>query len=215
MSPLLPDEQSQLIEEINSYFPERIKYSHDGYYDRVIVFKAKNYILYDGKKVKIRGSGLKATTKCKALQEFLKKVFDVFVYTPEIADISTNIQTIYNEYVHEIMTMPDISRWAARKTISSTMMESERPNETKVMDALEGSDYTEGDRVYVIYKSDDSLCLVENFDGDYNRKRLLKNLFDTVKVCDTILPVKELFPNYALVKNFSILEAKYESNTGV
>lgn len=217
-SPISPEQQRLLIDEINSYFPEEIKYAHDGYYTRVVIFKAKNYILYDVTKepenqVTIKGSALKATTKSPALQEFLKGIFNVLIHTKGIAGIGQELNVLYERYVTEIMTMPDIKRWAVRKTLSSTMIKSKRTNETKVMDALVGSAYVEGDRFYTYYRSDDSISLVENFDGNYNRKRLLENLFDTIKICDTILPVKELIINYSLVKHFKQLEAKYEGNS--
>lgn len=119
------------------------------------------------------------------------------------------LQELYQKYITKIMnieTVEDIKEFSARKTLSSTMLESERTNETKVIDALKGSNYTEGDRFYVYYKPDDSLSLAENFDGEYNRVRLFRNLFDTISVLDTVLPVKELFPNYALKKNQKLLE---------
>lgn len=116
------------------------------------------------------------------------------------------LKQLYMEYVKEAMNVSDIKKWCSRKTISSTMMESTRSNETKVMDAIKGSNYVEGDRCWVFYKSDDSLCLAENFDGDYNKTRLLKNIHDTVSIFDTVLDVKALFPNYSLKKNQKLLE---------
>jgi hypothetical protein len=86
------------------------------------------------------------------------------------------------------------------------MLTSTRLNETKVMDALKGSNYTEGDRFFTFFKEDDTLCLVENFDGNYNKDRLYKSIHDTVSVFDTVLDVKTLFPNYALKKNKKLLE---------
>jgi DNA polymerase elongation subunit (family B) len=201
-----------LMEELNNIFPEHIKFELDAMYDVLVVFKAKNYAYREGGKISIKGSALKGSTKCEALKEFNKKIFEILLQ--DNFD-KKDLQSLYLKYVDEIMKMPDIKRWAARKTLSSTMMESDRSNETKVMDALKGSSYTEGDRFYVFYRSDDSVCLVERFEGDYSKKRLLKNLFDTVGICDTIFPVKELFTNYSLVKNFKQLEALYESDPGV
>jgi len=119
------------------------------------------------------------------------------------------LKELYETYVNEIMTLQDIKPWCTRKTLSSTMQESDRTNETKVMTALEGSDYREGDRFYTYYKEDDSIGLAENFNHDHNRMRLLKNLYDSSAIFSTVIPSKELFPNYSLKKNYKILLDKY------
>ena len=124
-------------------------------------------------------------------------------------DQHDRITEMYKGYVKEASTISspeEMRRFAARKTISSTMKESTRANETKVMDALEGSSYVEGDRVWTFYLPDDKLCLIENFNGEYNKERLYKNLFDTAKVFEGVLPFKELFLNYALKKNLPLVE---------
>lgn len=119
------------------------------------------------------------------------------------------LKELYEVYVNEIMTLQDIKPWCTRKTLSSTMQESDRANETKVMSALEGSDYREGDRFYTYYREDDSIGLAENFNHDHNRTRLLKNLHDSGAIFSTVIPSKELFPNYSLKKPYKILLDKY------
>lgn len=193
---------SDLIEEVNSILPEYINFELDAIYDVIVVFKAKNYAYREGDKISTKGSALKASTKCPALKEYIKMSIDDLLYLKPYEEM----QKTYRRYVSEIIDIKDIKRWSARKTLSSTMQESERTNETKVIEALKGSNYTEGDRFYVYYRPDDSLSLAENFDGEYNRTRLFKNLFDTISVFDTVLPVKELFPNYSLKKNQKLLE---------
>lgn len=209
MSPFSKEEQQALLDEINSKFPTLIKYADDGYFPRCIALKAKNYILFDGTKIKVKGSSLKATTKSQALKDFTNDVIKTMVYTENVDDIPAKLQVVYAQYVEEAMNVKEIKRWSARKTLSSTMQDSVRTNETKVMDAIKGSDYREGDRFYTFYKSDDSQCLAENFSGDYNKSRLLKNLHDTITIFDTVLDVKSLFPNYSLKKNYKILLDKY------
>lgn len=209
MSPFTKEERDSLLIEINSKFPELIKYADDGYFPRCIALKAKNYILYDGTKIKVKGSSLKATTKSQALKDFTNDVIKTMVHTENVDEIPVKLQEVYNKYVEEAMTVTDIKRWSARKTLSSTMQESTRTNETKVLEAIKGSNYREGDRFYTFYRSDDSLCLAENFDGDYNRTRLLKNLYDTITIFDTVLDVKKLFINHSLKKNYKVLLDKH------
>src|SRR4051812_8035651 len=82
-SPFSPEEQEQLLEQINSYCPPLVQYAHDGYFDMAAIFKAKNYMLYDAdhpkKKLTIKGSGLRDPKKPKAVQEFYTKIIDSMI----------------------------------------------------------------------------------------------------------------------------------------
>lgn len=195
------DEISNLITEVNNTLPEYINFELDAVYDVIVVFKAKNYAYREGDKISTKGSALKASTKCPALKEYIKRSIDDLLYLKPHEEM----QKTYMQYVGEILDIKDIKRWSARKTLSSTMQESERTNETKVMDAIKGANYTEGDRMYVFYLPDDSLCLAENYKGEYNRVRLFKNLYDSINILNTVLPVKDLFTNYSLKKNLKQL----------
>lgn len=197
----LPAEtRRSLLDDLNSNYPEKIRFTDDGYYSTVAVVKAKNYVLYDGTKIKIKGSALKASTKEPALKEFIKEII------MQIVQGRDNYVETYNRYVREALNVSDMKRWATRKTVTENVLNPERTNEQKILDALNGSEYVEGDRAYFFYKTDGSLCLLENFNQDYDKDVLLKKLFDTVKVFDSILPVKQTFPNYKLKKNKKLLD---------
>jgi DNA polymerase, archaea type len=201
-TPFTEPEVESLIKEINNLLPEEINFELDDFYDCIVVFKAKNYAYRTGGKISTKGSAIKASTKSAALKEFIKNILDCLLHDAP----PSKIKEVYEAYAAEIKKIKDIKRWAARKTLSSTMQESERANETKVMDALKGSAYQEGDRFWVYYKEDDSLGLVENFDGQYNSTRLYKNLYDTIKIFETVIPVKDLCVNYSLKKNQKLTE---------
>ena len=203
--PISPDQRSELIDEINSILPPKIQMDDDGYFSCVLILKTKNYALYDGKKIKIKGSALKASTKCPALKEVIKTFINTIIHIEDVDKMKGQLQEEYMMYVSEIMNITNMQRWAARKTFSEKMLTSTRMNETKVMNAIKGSNYVEGDRFNTFYLPDDNLCLVENFSGEYNKTRLLKNLYDTVSVFSTVLPVKELFVNYSLKRNAKLL----------
>lgn len=117
-----------------------------------------------------------------------------------------DILGIYNSYVNEISNIKDIKRWAARKTISDKVLNSERTNESKLRDAIEGTEIVEGDRCYVYYTPDNELKLVQDFDGNYNKDRLYQNLYDTAWVFESVLDCEMLFTNYKLKKNKKLLE---------
>lgn len=194
------ERRKEILAEVNSLYPERIRFEDDGFYRSVIVLRAKNYILDDGKKVKSKGSAVKATTKEPALKEFIQEIIKA------ILENRDNYTEIYNKYVTEIMNVQDMKRWSSRKTITEKTMNSERANETKIMDAIEDSSYVEGDRVYVYFKADGTLGLLENFQQDHDKVKLLKKLFDTSKVFENVLDVKNLFLNYSLKRNLPKLE---------
>jgi len=203
-SPISEQEQIELLEDLNKQFPNKIRFEHDGYYPTVCVLKAKNYILYDGKKIKTKGSAIKATTKPEALKEFINRSIHLIVH--DTNSLNENLILLYNEYVKEINNIKDIKRWAARKTISDKTLNSDRTNEARIREALVNSEYVEGDRAYFFYKNPTTLELVERFNGEYDKKRLLKNLYDTAWLFETVIDCDLLFTNYSLKKNLKELE---------
>jgi DNA polymerase elongation subunit (family B) len=214
-SPFSKEEIKTLLNEINEQSPDKVLWEDDGVYKTIIALKAKNYVLYNPEakkekdRLKIKGSALKGSTRPEAVKELIKRFIETMAYTENRDEMLDNLQRMYETYVYEAMNVKEIKRWSARKTLSSTMQKSERANETKVIDAIKGTDYREGDRFFVFKMPDESLRLAEHFDGTYDKSHLLKNLFNTVEIFDTVLPVKEMFPNYSLKKNFKILLDKY------
>lgn len=191
------EERTSLVKDINDISPELMLWADDGYYKNVVIVKAKNYILQkeDGS-LKIKGSGLKGSTKEKALQQFIKDIINA------ILNETNDYTEIYTRYVKEILTLKDMTRWCTRKTITKTVLESKRTNETKVVDCIQGTEYVEGDRILTFYKEDESLCLLERFDGkNYSIDKLLGKLYDTACIFETILDVNNLFLNYKLKRN--------------
>lgn len=194
MSEISEWDRESLLEDLNSLYPDKIRFEDDGYYLTIIVLAAKNYVLWDGKKLKMKGSSIKDPKKELALQEFLKEVID------SIINKKYNYLEIYNKYVKEITKISDIKRWVSKKTITDKVLSGERTNETKVRDAIAGTEYREGDKVYMYYDKDDNLKLVENFDGNYRADRLLKKLYNTAIIFENVVD-KSLFLNYSLKRN--------------
>lgn len=199
-SEITEHERKELTADLNKNFPERISWEDDGYYLTVVVLKAKNYVLWDGKKIKYKGSAIKATQKEPALKEFIKKIID------SIINYKEDFYQIYIEYVKEISNIKDIKRWATRKTISDKTLKSERTNEVRIREALEGSECVEGDRAYFYYKDSNKLELVERFNGIYDKERLYGKLSDTAWTFEAVLDCELLFPNFKLKRNKKQLE---------
>lgn len=198
-SPFTKEEQESLLNEINEMLPECIQYDHDGYFRMVIICKAKNYVLDDGKSVKIKGSALKVPGKPVAMREMIRAIID------SLLNERNDFKEIYMKYINEAANIKDINRWASRKTISATTLSSTRANETRIKDAIEGTEIVEGDRIYVYQKTKTELDLVQNFSGQYHLAKMLQMCYDTAWVFENVLDCEALFKNYSLKKNIKEL----------
>lgn len=203
------EEQEDLLKELNSLFPKRIHFEHDGLFSRVLVLKAKNYVLWDGKKLKIKGSALKASTKEKALKELIKEIID------SLLNERSDLLEIYHRYIKECMNVKDITRWASRKTITEAVMNPERTNEQKVADALEGEEFQAGDRVYTYFKSDGSLELVKNFNGDYDQYKLMEKVYKTFQIFDSVIDLQDFIKYHLKTRRKFLEELKFEYIIGI
>lgn len=200
------DEKTSLLQQLNDKFINEIKFTDDGYFQKFIVLKTKNYIMKDAKgKVKQKGSSLKSSTLEPAVKAFLDEIIQALL------NDQTNYTEIYQKYIRLASNVSDMKPWAKKLTLSEKTFNSPRANETKVIDAIRGSSYKEGDRVYIYFMEDESLSLVENFNGQYDKFKLYEKLFKATKRFETILPVKDLFTNYCLKKKREELNALLES----
>lgn len=227
MSPFSEEEQKLLIDEINSHMPELIKYAHDGYYKTCIVLKAKNYILEDNNgKVKLRGSSLKDAKKEPALGEMIKRMIDCMLY-----DNPENMINIYHEYIIETHNVMDISRWAAKKTITKAILNcandpTARLNERKVYEAVKDTaGLQEGNKAYLypcikseqreetLLKNgklkvkvikDTGLKIIEQWSNDHDSEKLVERVVDTMDIFANVLD-REQFIDYTLARNKNIL----------
>lgn len=195
------EERQNIQKDFNSNFPEMINWEDDGYFPTVIIVKAKNYVLQsENGKIKYKGSALKSPTLEPALREFITRIIS------SILEKRNDFSDIYLEYVREISNIRDIKRWSARKTISSKTLTNDRTNEKRIREAFEGSEYVEGDRLYVFFEEKEKLALIENFNGVYHKDTMYKKLFQAGQRFSTVLPYKELFKNYALKRSQKELE---------
>lgn len=188
-------EQKDLLLELNSLYPIGIVWEHDGIYKAILVLKAKNYALYDGTKLKIKGSALKATLKEKALQEFINRMIKSLLDLEAISPID-----LYEEYVKEILTLKDITRWTTKKTITDKVLDPKRTNEQRVLDAIENIDVQEGDKVRLYFTPDGNVKLEQNWNNDHDINKLLEKLYKTLEVFDTVININN-FLNYKLKRN--------------
>jgi DNA polymerase elongation subunit (family B) len=199
--PLSSEEIKNDIVQINSLFPKTISWEDDGYYSKVVVVKAKNYILYKDNEYKIKGSALKIPNKEPAIKEFVVSLIELLGkdYTDQ------NIVDLYHKYVLEVLNVKDMSRWTYKKSITSKVIDPQRTNERKVLDALEDTEFSVGDKVYMYFDKDNNLKLLKDWKNDHNVDKLLEKLFKTTTTFETIIN-KDNFLNYKLKRNKEALK---------
>ena len=181
-SPIDETERASLLESMNSIFPSRIRWEDDGYYDCVLVTKAKNYVLKSGDKVKYKGNSLLAPMKEPALREFISRVVDALLSG------ATDIQEVEAEYIKEIESpWLDIKRWASRRSITEAVLDPARTNERRVLEAIDGTDYQAGDKINVYFTESGALKLAEHWAGDHDKKRLIQKLKKTKAIFKGVL----------------------------
>ncbi len=196
----LLEESDSLLTELNSIFPDEINFTEDGYFPVFIVLKAKNYIIYDGKKIKLKGSSLKSATLEPILKEMLNEFINTLVFVENELERNTKLQEIYMRYIYSVHQITDIKPWCTKKTLSATTYASERKNETDIIDAIVDSEYVEGDKVFLYATLDEKWALAERFDGNYSYDTYYGKLFKTTQRFSTIIDTKSLFKNYSLQK---------------
>lgn len=197
------DEFKQDIDELNNLYEDLIIWEDDGFYKKVIVVKTKNYILDDGKRVSIKGGSLKATMKEPALKQMINDIIRAM-----LKDAPYTIPLIYKKYVDmvsDIETKNDMAQWASKKTITDSVLTGTDATAQKMRAALGKMYVQEGDKVFVFFKGDESLCLRENFDGDFSKKRLYEKVYKTLCVFDTLFNMK-LLPDYSKVTHIKKLK---------
>jgi DNA polymerase elongation subunit (family B) len=222
------EERKVILADLNSNFPKSIVFEDDGYFTRAIILKAKNYILFDGKKIKIKGSGLKDQKKEPALKEMLDAMIGCLVN-----DKQPNMAGIYNQYIKEACGPQDIMRWSAKKTITKAVLNcatdpDARMNESKPYEAVKDIvGLQEGDKVYLYpcitherieqteqkngkikekHIKETGLKIASAWNGDEDNEKLVERVIATVEIFANVFDTNT-FIDYSLKKNKQLLEA--------
>jgi hypothetical protein len=154
--------------------------------------KAKN-------KLKTKGSALKDAKKEIALKTMQSEmIWSIIKNEPQ-----DNLVNIYHRYVKIIrdgIKKENIKDWCSKKTLTEKIWSSERTNESKVKDAIQGTEYKESDKIWTYFKTDGSLGLMENYNYDYDHSKMYEKVFKSINIFENVLP-EDLFINYKLKKN--------------
>jgi DNA polymerase elongation subunit (family B) len=198
----LPIEQfDEHITSLNELRPGII-WENDGQFKKVLIVKAKNYVLDDGKKVIIKGSSLKATMKEPALKEFINETIYMI-----LSDRKDLLYDYYMDFVYSIdsINRESIKYWCSKKTITKAVLHPQRTTEQRIKDAIT-KPVEEGDKIRVFFETPKKLTLLENFNGTIDKPTLYKKLYKTMDIFATVVDVG-VFPNFSLKRNEKRLEA--------
>ena len=154
------------IDALNANFPKLITWADDGVYSKVAVLKTKNYILKKHKdwckpkdldkngepKITLKGSSLKDQKKEPALKEMMDKLIIEILDTNK----KENLNAIIKTYQDEVLNVQDVTRWCAKKTYTSKMIEGEGKIALDVQNAVQEAlkagvinRIQEGDKIYL------------------------------------------------------------------
>lgn len=123
MAVMSKEERTAFLKEINDLSPDLITWEDDGYYAKVIVLKAKNYILYDPTKElekdrkQVKGSAFKSSTKEPATVKLMQDIIDAI-----LLDKQDTIVSIYERYVEAVISIKDINAWCSKKTVTDKVL---------------------------------------------------------------------------------------------
>lgn len=225
------DEFFKELKELNSLYPDLIKWEPDGIYEKVIVIRAKNYILLRDGKIKIKGSAITDQKKEPALAEMLERMVSAL-----LEDEKTALPILYKSYIKEAMNIKDIKRWCVKKTITKSVLKPARLTERKILNAMEEiidldiqSQFQEGDKIWLynaiigqiqdeakgkkIFYKDGRPKMIDNcilrdyrvFDGEYDNIHYVNRVHDTVNILSNVLDMTQ-FIDYSKKSNLNQLE---------
>ena len=177
------DDLNNELKILNAEYPSLIRWENDGIYEKMIVVRAKNYVLVKEGKVKFKGSAMTDQKKEPALTEMLEKMIYAL-----LDDEKAALPLIYKSYIREAVNIQFINRWVTKKTVTKSVLKPARLTELKVLNAInecidkgiiEG--IQEGDKVW----------LYNSVQGEIQDKRKGELVF-----YKTGLP--KMIPNYVL-----------------
>lgn len=200
-APFTEQEQIELLKDLNSNYPDKIRFEHDGIFPVVCVLKTKNYILLDEKgKLKKKGSSLKSSKIEKGLSDLMDQIIHSLVF-----DKQDQLLPIYHKFIIEAHKVTDISRWTSKRTITSSVLKPTRTNEQKQLDALNGQDLQMGNKFHIFFtnelyqgkKDKFTLKLAEHWNNDHNVMALVKKIYKTLLIFKNVINLDQ-FPKYHL-----------------
>jgi DNA polymerase elongation subunit (family B) len=221
------------LKDLNSLYPSLISWEkdgEDGIFDKIIVVKAKNYVLVRKGKVKYKGSSLTDQKKEPRLLRLLEELISVLLYADKI-EKEKELVGFYNECCKEVAFKFNVHDWKMKKTITDSVLNAKRLNEAKIFTACQDaikngiiSGIQGGDKVYLyqaiageiqdsakgelifskkgIPKMIDNCILkfVELYNQDHDKWHYVERVYNTLKILENVIDISQ-FEKYHLKKN--------------
>lgn len=225
------DEFRALLKDLNEQFPKLIKWEDDGIYSRVIVIRAKNYVLVKNGKTKYKGSAITDQKKEPALTEMLENMIQAL-----LNDETAALPLIYRSYIREALDIQFIHRWVTKKTVTKSVLSPNRLTEQKILNAINESidnkiieGVQEGDKVWlynsingmiqdtkkgqlVFYKNGDPKMIpnyvlkdVRLWKNDEDKMHYVDRTYATVQILSNVIDMDQ-FLDYTLKSNRELLK---------
>lgn len=144
------------IAELNSLYESLIKWENDGVYEKIIVVKAKNYVLVKDGKTKYKGSSLTDQKKEPRLLQLLEEFLQILLSNKSKEEQQILLEQTYNLACREVVDDFKVDEWVTKKTVTKAVLNPVRKNEQGPKDAIDEaiandviSGVQEGDKIYL------------------------------------------------------------------
>ena len=196
--PLGKTEFKDDLEWVNSNCSHLIVWEDDGIYDKVIVLKAKNYVLKKGSEVVFKGSSLTDQKKEPLFKVVLESSLKLLL-NDELNDyIRSNIDYFLALIESRVGDMRP-ERICTKRTITKAVLNPKRLQEQKILDACnEAIDkgvitgINEGDKILLYRRENGKLKFPQLYDYDHDREHYKKRLYATIKIIEPVYDLTEI-----------------------
>lgn len=227
------------IGELNKLYPDLIRWEDDGVWEKIIVVKAKNYVLVKDGKTKYKGSSLTDQKKEPRLLQYLEDMIGVLLSDDE--NQKDALIKTYDTVCREVAYDFKVNDWVTKKTVTKSILEPKRANEQKPMAAIQEAidrkvipGIQEGDKVWlylaidgvradikkgepVIMKKTGLPKMIPNdvyrfpqlWNADQHTKHYLERVYATTEILANVLDIEQ-FTKYHSPKKAAELEALRE-----
>lgn len=134
--PMDESEQNGILKKMNNAVPELINLEEDGYYDKFLVIKSKNYVTVNNEKTKYKGSSILDQKKEKILRSFLQKCITIILEFDGEKQHS-ELLNLYTKTCQEALNIKDIKQWCTKKTVTEAMLSCSTEAGRKAYDACQ------------------------------------------------------------------------------
>ena len=157
--------------------------------------------LQENGKIKIKGSAFKDQKKEPIFKQFLLDVTNDMLKTK-----GKNTLELYESYVEKIYNKKiDIKDFATKKTVTQKVLNPNRTQERRLLNAIGDRHVSEGDKIWVYNcTGDEVIKLIDDFNNDLDINHYFKRLHATMKILANIVDM-ELYPNYSLKREQKVL----------